>query len=72
MLGNMWEWCSDWTGDYSGDVAVDPIGPAKGSPPVLRGGSWDYVARIVRSACRSACEPGYRDELSASVDTNSL
>ena len=37
MLGNVWEWVSDWYGSYSGEHEVDPAGPAEGSNRVCRG-----------------------------------
>jgi formylglycine-generating enzyme required for sulfatase activity len=43
MIGNLWEWCSDWhAADYRGrpDPDVDPHGPPEGLGRVLRGGSW--------------------------------
>ena len=40
MLGNVWEWCSDWDGEYSSEPQTDPIGPESGSCRVVRGGSW--------------------------------
>ena len=30
-------------------------------PRVLRGGSWDFAARLCRAAFRNGCEPGFRD-----------
>jgi formylglycine-generating enzyme required for sulfatase activity len=61
MLGNVWEWCSDWHGDYPMDAVTDPIGPSSGSRRVSRGGSWDFVARGARSAVRSGSYPGGRN-----------
>ena len=59
MHGNVWEWCSDWFGSYEGD-ATDPIGAASGVNRVLRGGSWDSLARFCRSAFRFRLNPGNR------------
>jgi len=60
MLGNVWEWCQDWHSDYSLEPQVDPMGPEDGSNRVVRGGSWIYNARYVRSACRHGNDPGNR------------
>ena len=60
MHGNVWEWCQDWLGDYSSGPATDPAGPAHGERRVLRGGSWFYFARRVRSAQRYGYHPGFR------------
>ena len=37
------------------------LGPASGSPRVLRGGSWDDLSRVTRSARRSRDGAGLRD-----------
>ncbi len=63
MHGNVWEWCWDrWSGDYEGRAspAEDPPGPTRGDRRVYRGGSWDYGARVCRSALRSRGGPVVR------------
>jgi len=44
MHGNVWEWCEDWYDEEE-------------KKKVLRGGSWNYVANIARSACRGSWTP---------------
>ena len=60
MLGNVWEWCSDWHGDYPTGKVTDPMGPSSGSLRVFRGGSWLNDARSPRSATRNRFYPGFR------------
>ncbi len=40
MLGNVYEWCSDWLGPYPLGFEADPCGAVLGSYRVIRGGSW--------------------------------
>ena len=60
MHGNVWEWCQDWSGVYSSGSQVDPMGPATGSYRVVRGGGFNRIARLVRSADRSNGSPTIR------------
>ena len=59
MHGNVWEWCRDWLDSYTGD-GTDPLGPAKGSLRVCRGGSWGSCAGDCRSANRAGFGPNAR------------
>jgi formylglycine-generating enzyme required for sulfatase activity len=64
MHGNVWEWCEDhWHDSYAGaptdgsawvDISAD------GSYRVLRGGGWNILAVLCRSANRGNVAPGYR------------
>lgn len=80
MAGNVWELCNDWyDSNYymwckntCGEPCPNPTGPDSGSSPVLRGGSWNYVANYCRVAgresdgcpdCRGFCR-GFRVVLS--------
>jgi formylglycine-generating enzyme required for sulfatase activity len=60
MMGNVWEWCSDWSGDYLTGSVTNPTGPSSGSFRVDRGGSWYNGAGNARSAYRSRDVPGFR------------
>jgi formylglycine-generating enzyme required for sulfatase activity len=65
MHGNVWEWVLDNYGNYEkcdAGVCIDPVNlTTKGSFRVLRGGGWDGLAGVLRSAFRRGAEPGRRN-----------
>lgn len=61
VSGNVYTWCNDWFGNYGNGPDTNPVGPQSGTYKVTRGGSWDPVANILRSACRDDGLPSDRN-----------
>ena len=63
MLGNVQEWCADWSG-YEKGPATDPSGPASGKYRVVRGGWYGHgESETFRSAYSSCSEPASRSAI---------
>ena len=62
MLGNVWEWASDWHAPdyYSRSPTEDPEGPQSGDVKVRRGASWHTMPIYVRCAFRNWNTPATR------------
>ena len=52
MIGNAWEWVSDWYGDYTRSAKTDPAGPETGTSRIARGSFFDYEDGFSRASRR--------------------
>ena len=59
MLGNVSEWCSDWSGPPATQPSIDPTGPTSGTYRIARGGNCFADLGGLRS--EGACMAGTRD-----------
>jgi eukaryotic-like serine/threonine-protein kinase len=61
VVGNVFEWVSDWYAPYGGDALTDPRGPEKGKERVIRGGAWNgQDPAWVRPSYRFKSDPTLR------------
>lgn len=63
LHGNVAEWCNDVYDPhyYAASPRVNPRGPDDGKEYVLRGGAWNAGSEVLRSAYRTAENPGFSD-----------
>ena len=52
MLGNVWEYCTDFIDDYATMDDTDPVGQVTGRDGAMRGGGWMHGAEHCRPAVR--------------------
>ncbi len=59
MSGNVFEWAFDWySGNYYKNCPIEnPRGPEDGYSHVIKGGSWEDSARMIRISYRDAANP---------------
>ena len=56
MLGNVYEWCSDWKADYPKTSQYNPKGPSSDEKKIQRGGFYSSSDSVVKATFRSSDE----------------
>ena len=60
LVGNTWEWCSDWESYFTDEPVSDPVGPAQGKYKHVRGGCFaDNFERWFQVHTRHVMPPTY-------------
>ena len=64
MTGNAWEWTADWFGNkyYAESPSANPPGPREGQEKVVRGGSYAFGPKYLRTSARAMADPHSRGE----------
>lgn len=60
LVGNVWQWCSDWYAEnyYNECSDNNPLGPATGTHRARRGGAWNVIQNFrLRCSNRGAADP---------------
>jgi formylglycine-generating enzyme required for sulfatase activity len=58
VVGNVWEWVSDWYADYTPEEKTNPAGPEGGERKVIRGGAFNgSYKEWLRPSYRYAQDP---------------
>jgi formylglycine-generating enzyme required for sulfatase activity len=58
VVGNVWEWVSDWYADYTPEEKANPAGPEGGERKVIRGGAFNgSYKEWLRPSYRYAQDP---------------
>jgi formylglycine-generating enzyme required for sulfatase activity len=60
MEGNVWQFVQDAYSDYKKNPVSDPLN-TKGDKVILRGGSWDMAAPVMRVSVRLAIPPNFKN-----------
>lgn len=62
MLGNVWEWCSDWYTTYTFTDQIDPTGVASHTQRARRGGAYDSPAQWCTAYAQQPNAPHYSND----------
>lgn len=61
VVGNVSEWCWDWSSAYPATLQTDPRGDKSGADRVFRGGHWSNGGLGCRPGHRAICDPKHSE-----------